>query len=112
MEFGEKFVTLNGRRLTARTVGEGAPVVLFHSLLAGSFSFEPLAERLASTHAVYLVDLPGFGSSSAVLEDLEGIAKHMAACIPELVGQDSAAIIGNGYGGFLALATAIHSPGL
>lgn len=112
MNFVEKEVTKNGRRLSARIAGTGNPVVLFHSLLANSFSFEPFAELLSSTHKVHLVDLPGFGQSTPIPGDLTVIADHLAACLPELVGSTSFTLIGNGYGGFLSLITTIRHPHL
>ena len=43
--------------VTARALGQGRPIVLLHSLLADSTSFDPLAALLADTHRVILLDL-------------------------------------------------------
>jgi 3-oxoadipate enol-lactonase len=112
MTYGDLMVEMQGRRLFARTLGEGPPVVLLHSLLANSFSFEPLAKQLSSTHKVLLVDLPGFGGSTPVPGSLADIADHVAQCLPSLTGSDQATVIGNGYGSFITLMLAIRHPAL
>jgi pimeloyl-ACP methyl ester carboxylesterase len=47
------------------------PLLLIHSVNAAASSFEmrPLFERLAQTHRVYALDLPGFGFSSRMDRD-------------------------------------------
>jgi pimeloyl-ACP methyl ester carboxylesterase len=69
-----------------------APVLMLHSVNAAASSFEmrPLFERLAQTHRVYALDLPGFGFSAranreytpelmrnAVIEFLLGVLKGL-----------------------------------
>ncbi len=109
--FKENSVTVNGKRLAARVGGIGTPLVLFHSLLADQTSFEKITASLAKTHQVYVLALPGFGASESVGPDLEVIADHIAAGL-NAFGIQSAILLGNGYGGFLALQTAIRHPSL
>lgn len=99
-------------RLNARVAGQGQPLVLFHSLLADNSSFDPLAALLAATHRVIVLNLPGFGSSDAVAGGLEAIADRIGAALQQLQLDKAPIFIGNGYGGFIALLTAIRFPGL
>lgn len=111
-EFKDVSVTVGAKTLSARVAGHGAPIVLFHSLLADQSSFDPIAQVLAKTHQVLMLQLPGFGKSDFVGSGLEVIADHIAAGIKALGLKQKPILLGNGYGGFIALLTAIRHPGL
>ena len=111
-EFHDVNVSVGGKRLGARIGGSGMPIVLFHSLLADQSSFDPVARLLAKTHQVVMLNLPGFGASEAVGSSLETIADHIAGAIEALGLKQNPILLGNGYGGFVALLTAIRHPGL
>jgi 3-oxoadipate enol-lactonase len=104
-------VTIAGKRLSARIGGNGTPIVLFHSLLADQSSFDAIAQPLARTHQVVILSLPGFGDSDFVGAGLEQIADHLAQGLAAL-GVNQPILLGNGYGGFVALMTAIRHPAL
>ena len=93
----------------AAVTGSGPDVWLFHSLLADAGSCAPLAAALSGQHRVVLPDLPGFGGSAPAGPALEAVADRMAEAL-----QDSgpAAVIGNGYGSFVALVLALRHPAL
>jgi 3-oxoadipate enol-lactonase len=112
MQFNDIKVSVAGKRLAARTAGSGTPIVLFHSLLADQSSFDRIVEPLAATHQVVVLSLPGFGASDAVGSDLAGIADHIAAGIGQMELEQAPILLGNGYGGFVALMTAIRHPAL
>jgi 3-oxoadipate enol-lactonase len=98
--------------VTARVLGQGRPIVLLHSLLADRTSFGPLAALLARTHRVIMLDLPGFGGSHPVTGGLEAVADRCAEAIRALGLAQKPVVLGNGYGGFVALLTAIRHPQL
>ena len=52
--------------LHVHVTGVGPPVLLVHSInaAAGAHEMQPLTQRLAATHTVYVPDLPGFGASA------------------------------------------------
>ncbi|MDT7952226.1 MAG: alpha/beta fold hydrolase [Acetobacteraceae bacterium] len=100
--------TIAGVRIDRR--GDGAPIWLFHSLLADAGSCAPLAERLAGDFTVFLPDLPGFGGSAACGPALADVADRMAQAISAASGP--ATVFGNGYGGFVALTLALRHPAL
>jgi len=96
--------------VSAHVLGQGRTIVLLHSLLADRSSFEPLSQLLAKTHRVVMLDLPGFGGSHPVAGGLEAVADRVAAAIAALQLDEPPIVLGNGYGGFVALLTAIRHP--
>jgi 3-oxoadipate enol-lactonase len=56
--------------------------------------------------------LPGFGRSQAVAGGLAAVADRMADLVREVAAGGEAIVLGNGYGGFVALQMAIRHPGL
>jgi 3-oxoadipate enol-lactonase len=56
--------------------------------------------------------LPGFGRSRAVEGDLAAVADRMAQLVNEAARGADTIVLGNGYGGFVALQMAIRHPGL
>jgi 3-oxoadipate enol-lactonase len=107
-----KTIAIGDKKLSMDVSGTGKPIVLFHSLLADSSSFNPLAKELVKTHEVIALNLPGFGSSDFVGGDLNGIADHIAKGIESLQLSEKPIFLGNGYGGFIALITSIRHPQL
>lgn len=110
--FKDVSVTVDAKTLSARVAGSGAPIVLFHSLLADDSSFDLIAQPLAQNHQVVVLRLPGFGDSDFVGSELKHIADHIAAGIKALGLIQRPILLGNGYGGFIALITAIRHPAL
>jgi 3-oxoadipate enol-lactonase len=96
--------------VNAGETGKGTPLVLLHSLLSDRASFDAIAPELATSFRVIVPELPGFGRSQAVGGGLAGIADRMAEAVRE--AGEGAIVLGNGYGGFVALQMAIRHPGL
>lgn len=103
---------INSDGVAARTLGSGTPLVLFHSLLSDSASFDAIAPRLAEQFQVIIPDLPGFGESAAVAGGVEDVADRMAAFVRSVAPNGDAILLGNGYGAFVALLIAIRQPTL
>lgn len=99
-----------GGTVATAVTGEGPPVWVFHSLLADAGSCTPLAAALSGSYRVTVPDLPGFGGSAPVEAGLEPVADRLAAAIGEAGGP--VAVIGNGYGSFVALTLALRHPTL
>jgi len=98
-------------RLSAEISGSGPPFVLLHSLLSDKRSFDRIVEPLSRDFRVIVLDLPGFGNSAPVEGGLEEIAARVAAAVVELAGEEKPIVLGNGFGGFVALQLAISHPG-
>ena len=103
-------LNIGDKKLSLDISGSGKPIVLFHSLLADSSSFVPLAQDLVKTHQVITLNLPGFAGSDFVGGDLNTIADHIAKGIESLKLSEKPIFLGNGYGGFIALITSIRHP--
>jgi 3-oxoadipate enol-lactonase len=111
-EFRAHTVSVGSARLSLQIGGAGAPLVLLHSLLADRSSFDLVAPTLARTHQVYAFDLPGFGDSDFAEGGLEAVADRVAAGIQALGLSSKPIVLGNGYGGFVALTAVIRHPDL
>jgi 3-oxoadipate enol-lactonase len=98
--------------VNAAETGAGVPLFLFHSLLSDRTSFDAIAPRLAQSFRVIVPELPGFGRSLAATGGLAEVADRMADVVREASGDGNAIVLGNGYGGFVALQMAIRHPAL
>ena len=87
--------------------GDGADVALLHGWGLHGGIFEALAASLASRHRVHVVDLPGHGRSPWAKDaaDLEGIARGVAAHLPE-----RCSLVGWSLGGMVAVRIATLFP--
>jgi 3-oxoadipate enol-lactonase len=96
--------------VNAAQFGEGPALFLFHSLLSDRVSFDAVVPRLSQSFRVIVPELPGFGRSQAVNGGLAEVADRMAEAVKEGAGGDEVVLLGNGYGGFVALQMAIRHP--
>ena len=85
-------------------VGAGRDLVLLHSLLTDLSAFDLVAPPLAKTRRLTLVNLPGYGASGPAGENVESYADRIAAMIAALRLPRQTDILGNGFGGFIAVA--------
>jgi 3-oxoadipate enol-lactonase len=96
--------------VNAAECGERSPLFLFHSLLSDRASFDAIVPKLSHAFRVIVPELPGFGGSAAVSGGLAGVADRMAEAVKDAAGDEGAIVLGNGYGGFVALQMAIRHP--
>ena len=95
-------------RLTAVQTGAGPDLLVIHSLLADLTAFDPVLPWLAARFRVTLVNLPGFHGSACIAPGIETYADHLARVFaPGGLGRDTT-IIGNGFGGTVAIAMALR----
>src|SRR5258706_2370883 len=87
--------------------GRGRPLVLLHGWGFDSGIWTDLAERLARSRRVHLVDLPGHGySRHRALGSLNALVDEVARTIP-----DDALVAGWSMGGLVAQRLARRHPG-
>jgi 3-oxoadipate enol-lactonase len=98
--------------VNAADTGRGTPLVLLHSLLSDRASFDAIVPELARSFRVIVPELPGFGRSHAVAGGLADIADRMAEAVRDAAAGQPAIVLGNGYGGFVALQMAIRHPAI
>src|ERR1700710_2082333 len=96
--------------VNAAESGDGPPLFLFHSLLSDRASFDAIVPELSKSYRVIVPELPGFGRSPAVDGGLDAVADRMAEAVKDAAGGKDAIVLGNGYGGFVALQMAIRHP--
>ena len=99
-------VKVNGADVDVFQVGEGRDLVLLHSLLSDRGSFEPVVPALSENCRLTLIDLPGFGASSPAGPAVEDFADRIAGVFVALGLLRETDVLGNGFGGFIALALA------
>ena len=98
--------------VNAADVGKGTPLVLLHSLLSDRASFDAIVPALSRSFRVIVPELPGFGGSQVVTGGLAAVADRMAQMVRDSAAGEDAIVLGNGYGGFVALQMAIRHPGI
>src|SRR4051812_49986234 len=103
------------RRFASGTVnasqwGEGPPLVLLHSLLSDRASFDGIVPTLSTSFRVIVPELPGFGQSEAVSGGLAAVADRMAGAIDDCADGEDIIVLGNGYGGVVALQMGVWHP--
>ena len=92
--------------------GDGPPLFLLHSLLSDRASFDAVVPELSKSFQVIVPELPGFGRSQAVTGGLAAVADRMAEAVKDAADGKAAIVLGNGYGGFVALQMAIRHPAI
>lgn len=86
--------------------GSGEALVLVHPLGADRGVWEPATDRLAARHDVIAVDMPGFGESPGLPEDVPATARAIAAEIEatlDTLGIGEAHLAGISLGGWVSL---------
>ena len=99
-------IAVEGGVVDVISTGEGPDLVLLHSLLIDRSAFDKVIPALARTRRVHRVALPGFDGSSPAGPSVEDFADRVAACLRVLRLPPGSAVLGNGFGGFVALALA------
>lgn len=99
-------ISLQGGTMDIDTLGEGPDLVLLHSLLIDRSAFARVVPRLARSRRVHLVALPGFDGSSPAGPAVADYADRIAEALRALELRPGSAVLGNGFGGFIAVALA------
>jgi len=97
--------------LTAVRMGQGRDLAVFHSLLTDRAAFDPVLPALTAKFRVTLFNLPGFHGSQPVMALMDAYVARLEDGFEEFgIGAD-AILLGNGFGGTVALAFALAHPG-
>jgi 3-oxoadipate enol-lactonase len=96
--------------VTAVQLGSGEDIVLLHSLLCDRTSFDAVLPVLAARYRVTSINLPGFHGSRTVAANIKSYVDAIAKAIDEFGVGESMTLMGNGFGGTLALALAAAKP--
>lgn len=96
-------------RLAYNRVGSGPPLVLLHGLGATKLVWDPQLDGLALERDVVALDMPGFGESEPLGEEIPPTAAAMAEEIAVFLGGldiERPHVAGNSLGGWVALEMA------
>lgn len=105
------FATVDGARIRYVDLGEGSPVVLLHGFGASLDSWAPVIPTLAKHHRVLALDLKGFGWSDRPDGDYSPAAQaHLVLALMDQRGISRAAIVGQSWGGAVALGVVAAAP--
>jgi len=99
-------VPVDGAQVEIEQSGAGRDLVLLHSLLADRTVFAHAVPLLAKKRRVTLVSLPGYGASSPAGPRVEDYADRIAGLLAALRLPRETDVLGNGFGGFIAVALA------
>ena len=102
------FAGVNGAKLHYEVAGEGTSLVLAHSGITDSRSWEPQFPAFTGKYRVLRYDLRGFGQSDiahGAYSNVHDLLRLMAT-----VGMPSAALLGVSLGGSMMLDTALQHP--
>ncbi len=105
----EKHVEMiNG--LDVAQMGDGAPLILLHSLLADRSVFERVESDLARNYRLIMPNLPAHGTSEPLPEPvhIEHYADQVASLADTLGLPADTDVLGNGFGGFVSVALAVN----
>jgi len=101
-------LTMLGERLQAKTLpaknseSNGLPIVLIHGWASSSHTWKGVLEKINEEHPVILIDLPGFGASSALkVLNLSELLDQIQCLLPP-----KCFLMGWSLGGMLASALA------
>lgn len=104
----ETITNLNVAGLDVVQTGQGTNLVLLHSLLSDRSVFDRVVPALAEKFRLTLPNLPAFGRSKAAGTSIEDFADKIAEMMDALDLPPTAAVLGNGFGGFIATALAVR----
>ena len=110
-----KSVVAAGLRTHYLEAGSGKPLVLLHGSGPGVSAWENWAEvipDLAARLRVIAPDIPGFGATERRADgeyDMAFWVDHLFAFMDAL-GVESAAVVGNSFGGMVAMAASLRDP--
>ena len=105
----QRLVSKDGR-ITAFRAGAGPDLVLLHSLLTDYAAFAHVAPRLAERHRLTLLNLPGFHGSAPVDAEASAYVQYASDALDAFGIEPGAMLLGNGFGGTVALAFALDHP--
>jgi 3-oxoadipate enol-lactonase len=104
-----KMVATSRGKLSIESIGHGPDLILLHSLLTDKDAFDPIIPLLSERWRLTKVGLPGFDGSTRCEANIDSFADSVGALL-EAEGFDSGTttLVGNGFGGFVALGAAIR----
>lgn len=95
-------IDVKGRTVEYDQTGQGADLLLLHTLLADASVYDTILPRLAAQRRVTRLSFPGFGASQRGCDSIEAFADWTADAIRALGLPKETDVFANGFGGFVA----------
>ena len=110
-QWTDQSLEVAGCRLAMMKAGTGDPLFILHHDI-GSHGWLPFYDRLAQSFTVYVPSHPGYDRSERPdwMRSVRDIAV-MYQCAIRQLGLDTPALVGLGFGGWIAAEMATMSPG-
>jgi pimeloyl-ACP methyl ester carboxylesterase len=110
--FEEKTIDVEGKRTRYLTAGSGPPLVLLHGVGTSAGEWSWVIPALARNHLVYAIDLPGYDGSDEPPNSAysSAFSARFISSFLDAVGVESAVVVGNSFGGLIALHLALSEP--
>ena len=103
-----RLVATSRGTMSIESIGDGPDLVLLHSLLTDKDAFDPIIPLL-SERRITKVGLPGFDGSTRCEANIDAFADSVGALLEaERFEPGTTTLVGNGFGGFVALGAAIR----
>lgn len=102
----ERLTSTSGS-ITAFRTGAGPDLVVLHSLLTDYAAFAGVLPQLSTNRRTTLINLPGFHGSSAIAGTPAAYVGWLGEAFDAFGIRPGAALLGNGFGGTVALAFAL-----
>ena len=88
----------------------GLPLVLLHGVGTSAGEWTWVLPALARNHLVYAIDLPGYDGSSEPPDYSPDFNAQFVSAFLDAVGVERAVVVGNSFGGLVALHLALSEP--
>ncbi len=110
-QFPIEHLSLHGHDMSYRRAGEGPVLLLLHGIAGSSRTWIPIMELLQSEFTVLAPDFLGHGESAKPLGDYS-LGNHASSMrdFLHLLGFDRATVVGQSFGGGVALQFAYQFP--
>ena len=107
----DEHISIHGHRIGYRRGGQGPVLLLLHGIAGSSLTWVPAMSLLQTDYTVLAPDFPGHGASEKPLGDysLGNLASAMRDFL-NLLGIDRATVVGQSFGGGVALQFAYQFP--
>jgi len=89
---------------------DGPPLVLLHGVGTSAGEWSWVLRELARSHRVYALDLPGYDGSFEPPDYAPAFTASFIGSFLDAVGVESAVVVGNSFGGLVALHLALSEP--
>jgi len=105
-----KTITFRSGTANGVQLGQGPDLVILHSLLTDRHSFDKVLPLLARTARVTIFNLPGFHGSDPIEGSMDAYVDWINDGFDAADVGPRATLLGNGFGGSLALGFAVAHP--